>query len=54
MLAGIGAGVFANGKEAARMVKIRDHFDTKMSEADRQQMLAGWSDAVRRARGLAR
>jgi glycerol kinase len=51
MLAGIGAGLFSSGAEAAKMMHIERSFTPQMSEPERQTALARWSDAVRRARG---
>jgi glycerol kinase len=48
MLAGVGAGLFANGRDAAKMVKIERTFEVRMDEAERSRRLAAWQDAVRR------
>ncbi|HET9929251.1 MAG TPA: glycerol kinase GlpK [Polyangiaceae bacterium] len=50
MLAGVGAGIFANGRDAAKMVKIDRHFEVRMEASERQRRLVAWQDAVRRAR----
>jgi len=52
MLAGVGAGFFRNGREAARMIRIDRVFCPKISDADRRASKARWHEAVRRARGL--
>jgi glycerol kinase len=51
MLAGLGAGLFRSGQDAAKMAKIESQFNPSMSDAERAQRLAAWQDAVRRARG---
>jgi glycerol kinase len=51
MLAGVGAGLFRSGAEAAKMMHIEKSFTPQMSEPERQTALARWADAVRRARG---
>lgn len=50
MLAGVGAGIFASGREAAKMVRIERTFEVTMDEAERSRRLVAWQDAVRRAR----
>jgi glycerol kinase len=50
MLAGVGAGLFAHGADAARMLRIERTFEVRMDEAERRERLAAWQDAVRRAR----
>jgi glycerol kinase len=50
MLAGVGAGLFANGREAAKMVRIDREFEVRMEVQERQRRLLAWQDAVRRAR----
>lgn len=50
MLAGIGAGLFASGHEAAKMVRIERAFEVTMTEAERRLRREAWQDAVRRAR----
>jgi glycerol kinase len=49
MLAGIGAGLFASGRDAARMIKLDKTFSISMKDEQRQALLGGWRDAVRRA-----
>jgi glycerol kinase len=51
MLAGVGAGLFRNGADAAKMMHIERSFAPQMPEPERQAALARWGDAVRRARG---
>jgi glycerol kinase len=51
MLAGVGAGIFSSGQEAARMVSISKAFGASMGPTERQAHLDRWNDAVRRARG---
>ncbi len=53
MLAGIGAGIFKSGAEAAQMVKIRDTFSVQMGDADRKQHRERWNEAICRTRGRA-
>ncbi|MCA9630584.1 MAG: glycerol kinase GlpK [Myxococcales bacterium] len=50
MLAGIGAGLFRDAREAAKMVKIQDQFRVTIDGPERERRLEGWHDAVRRAR----
>jgi glycerol kinase len=50
MLAGVGAGLFSDGADAAKMLKIERTFEVRMDEAGRCRRLAAWQDAVRRAR----
>lgn len=50
MLAGIGAGLFKDGEDAARMFRVENEFHATMTETERSSQLAGWHDAVRRAR----
>jgi glycerol kinase len=50
MLAGIGAGLFPSGREAAKMMAVERTFHPSMPEAERDERLARWRDAVRRAR----
>ncbi len=50
MLAGVGAGLFSDGRAAAKMVKIDRAFEVTMEQAERQSRLTAWHDAVRRAR----
>jgi glycerol kinase len=53
MLAGIGAGLFQSGEEAARMFDVKDRFSPQMPEAERNRHLAQWADAVSAVRGIA-
>jgi glycerol kinase len=50
MLAGLGAGIYANAPEAAKIVKLNKAFPANMSEAERASRLSAWHDAVGRAR----
>jgi glycerol kinase len=50
MLAGVGAGIFSNGQEAARMIKFDRTFSVEMTDQDRQARRDAWQTAVRRAR----
>ncbi len=50
MLAGVGAGLFKSGGEAAQMIKIDRSFSVGMSDGDRTAHLERWHDAVRRSR----
>jgi len=50
MLAGIGAGLFGDGADAAKMVHIERTFPAGMDPAERARHLSGWDAAVRRAR----
>ncbi len=50
MLAGVGAGLFADAAEAARMSAAERTFRVEMSPAEREAHRARWADAVRRAR----
>jgi glycerol kinase len=50
MLAGVGAGLFADGAEAAKLLKIERTFEVRMDEAERRRRQGAWQDAVRRAR----
>jgi glycerol kinase len=53
MLAGVGAGLFQSGEDAAKMVRIEKLFSPTMPEQDRHSLLEQWRRAVRRARGHA-
>ncbi|HET9954241.1 MAG TPA: glycerol kinase GlpK [Polyangiaceae bacterium] len=53
MLAGVGSGLFADGRQAAKLVRIEKAFEVKMGEVERQGRLNTWQDAVRRARSKA-
>jgi glycerol kinase len=50
MLAGLGAGVFADGRAAAKIVKLDRAFPATMRAEERASRLTGWQDAVARAR----
>jgi glycerol kinase len=50
MLAGLGAGVYADAREAAKIVKLDRSFPANMKEDERKSRLAIWNDAVGRAR----
>lgn len=51
MLAGVGAGLFPNVADSARMSKVEHTFGRAMSNEERQAHLSRWADAVRRTRG---
>jgi glycerol kinase len=51
MLAGVGAKLFASGREAAGMVSVEKTFEVTMSDSERKFRRERWNDAVRRARG---
>jgi glycerol kinase len=50
MLAGLGAGLFQNLDDVARMATVQAEFRSRMSVADRADHLRRWEDAVRRTR----
>ena len=50
MLAGLGAGIYSNGNEAAKIVKLDRAFPATMMDAERAARLTAWHDAVGRAR----
>jgi glycerol kinase len=50
MLAGLGAGLFKGGADAAKMVKIDRTFSVAMPETERTARRAAWADAIRRTR----
>jgi len=50
MLAGLGAGLYSSGAEAAKIVKLDRSFPANMLEDERARRLAAWNDAVGRAR----
>lgn len=52
MLAGVGAGLFGSGREAAKMVKIERAFEVTMEESERRRRREAWQFAVRRARSF--
>jgi len=53
MLAGIGAGLFANLDDVARMLMVGARFEPKMAGDERAAHLARWQDALRRTRSRA-
>lgn len=52
MLAGVGAGLFANIHDAAGMSKVQRTFEVGMSTSERDKHLARWSDAIGRTRSV--
>lgn len=50
MLAGVGAGIFPDKSEAAKMVEISRTFEVTMDASERLTRRTAWRDAVRRAR----
>jgi glycerol kinase len=50
MLAGLGAGIYSSGNEAAKIVKLDRAFPATMKSAERASRLSAWHDAVGRAR----
>jgi glycerol kinase len=50
MLAGLGAGIYADGNEAAKIVKLDRAFPATMMAEERAARLTAWHDAVGRAR----
>ena len=50
MLAGIGAGVFRDGPDAARALRVERRFEPSMGSAERAAARKRWDDAVRRTR----
>jgi glycerol kinase len=50
MLAGVGSGLYRDGREAARMVKLNGTFEVRMDGVERSTRTRAWHDAVRRAR----
>src|SRR5690606_35833732 len=50
MLAGIGAGLFREKEQAARMSQATAVFRGKLERSVRDNLRKGWDDAVRRAR----
>jgi glycerol kinase len=50
MLAGVGAGMFSDGQDAARMIKFDRTFSVEMTDQERQARREAWQAAVRRAR----
>jgi glycerol kinase len=52
MLAGLGAGIYSSGNEAAKIVKLDRAFPATMKSAERASRLSAWRDAVGRARTI--
>jgi glycerol kinase len=52
-LAGLGAGVFKDARELARVRRADRVFEPSMDAARRDELYAGWKDAVRRVRAHA-
>jgi glycerol kinase len=52
MLAGVGAGLFSGGSDAARKIKMGRVFFPTITEQERRVHKARWHEAVRRARGV--
>ncbi|HKY35506.1 MAG TPA: glycerol kinase GlpK [Polyangiaceae bacterium] len=50
MLAGLGAGIYSSGSEAAKIVKLDRSFPDSMMDVQRAARLAAWHEAVGRAR----
>lgn len=50
MLAGLGAGIYSSGNEAAKIVKLDRAFPATMKPEERASRLSAWQDAVGRAR----
>jgi glycerol kinase len=50
MLAGLGAGIYSSGNEAAKIVKLDRTFPATMRVEERASRLSAWHDAVGRAR----
>jgi len=50
MLAGLGAGIYSDGNEAAKIVKLDRAFPATMMAKERAARLTAWHDAVGRAR----
>jgi glycerol kinase len=50
MLAGLGAGIYANANDAAKIVKLDRTFPATMRGEERASRLAAWHDAIGRAR----
>jgi glycerol kinase len=50
MLAGLGAGIYANAHDAAKIVKLDRAFPATMRAEERAARLSAWRDAVGRAR----
>jgi glycerol kinase len=52
-LAGLAIGFWTSTDELESLPRARDRFEPRMPDADRRRLLAGWRDAVARARGRA-
>jgi glycerol kinase len=52
MLAGVGAGVFGDIQQAARLVEHPQRFQPQMTNTERDRRLSSWQAAVRRARSV--
>ena len=52
-LAGLAVGIWKSTSELAALERPRDRFDPRMSETNRAALLAGWNDAVSRAKSCA-
>jgi glycerol kinase len=50
MFAGVGAGLYRDGRDAARMVKLNGTFEVRMDGVERASRVRAWQDAVRRTR----
>jgi glycerol kinase len=50
LLAGLGAGIYSSGNEAAKIVKLDRSFTDSMMDEERAVRLAAWHDAIGRAR----
>jgi glycerol kinase len=50
MLAGLGAGIYSSGSEAAKIVKLDRAFPATMKSAERASRLSAWQAAVERTR----
>ena len=53
LLAGRGSGIWQNEREVAALWQAAVRYEPQMSEGRRLSLIAGWNDAVRRARLLA-
>ncbi|HVZ34704.1 MAG TPA: FGGY-family carbohydrate kinase, partial [Polyangiaceae bacterium] len=52
MLAGVGAGMFGDIQQAARLVEHPQRFQPQMTNSERERRLSSWQAAVRRARSV--
>jgi glycerol kinase len=50
MLAGVGSGLYRDGREAARMVKLNATFEVRINGVERATRVRAWQEAVRRSR----